>query len=183
MGFFLFFGHTQELSLLVASNNTNEYAQRQLTKGVKGFTFFFLSVTIDWTLKPMENNDNAGCCSSGRRVCFNDKKTALGGQSLLRKHPFRLSSRGSDLAIPRTFALINIHYILRTSVRCHPVLARSSPLIIFISASLFISFFALVCVCVEVRLAEMWKPLEVSPLERRGGGENREVLPFSFIIL
>jgi len=36
---------------------------------------------------------------------------------------------------------------------------------ILISASLFI--FLCVCVCV-------WKPLEVSQLERRGGGENRK---------
>lgn len=78
-------------------------------------------------------------------------------------------------------------YILRTSVRYHPVLARSSPLIMSTSLSwhpyLFSFLHQCLCVCVEVRIAEMWKPLEVSQLERRGGGENREVLPFSFIIL
>lgn len=106
----------------------------------------------------MGNNDTAGCCSSGSQVCFNDKKIVLGGQSLLRKHPFRYRLRKtskvpySDLAIPQIFALINIRYILRTSVRYHPVLARSSPLIMSTSLSwhpyLFSFLHQCLCVCV-----------------------------------
>lgn len=144
----------------------------------------------------MGNNDTAGCCSSGSRVCFNDKKIVLGGQSLLRKHPFRYRPRKTSNALQRSRHTPNICSHKKKKKMLHTKDFRSLPsslgekltsyhVYIFILASLFIFFFASVpvCVCVEVRIAEMWKPLEVSQLERRGGGENREVLPFSFIIL
>lgn len=141
----------------------------------------------------MGNNDTAGCCSSGSRVCFNDKKIVLGGQSLLRKHPFRYRLRRTSSALQRSRHTPNIcshkHTLhtkdFRSLQSSLGEKLTSYHVCIFILASLFIFFFASVpvCVCVEVRLVEMWKPLEVSQLERRGGGENREVLPFSFIIL
>lgn len=86
------------------------------------------------------------------------KKIVLGGQSLLRKHPFRycLSKTSkvpySALAIPQIFALINIRYTknFRSLQSSFGEKLTSYHACIFILASLFIFFFASVPVCVCV---------------------------------